>query len=746
MKKIMVAIMSILLLTGVLLADDTENAAGEAKYYDNAKVIRIKNVEGEGFVQRSYDEGNEEATPNLPLFEKDTVGTTAGRLGIYLGRLNYLRLGSDTMVELLNIPQLRKTDLIVRVEKGAIYLDIENLDTEKSIQIQTPDCGIFILDKGIYRINVDENSLTEVYVMEGIAEVAGQENSRNVRENQKIVMSRGELKERPYYFYASEKDDFDRWNETQNSEQGYARSGTSRYLQSGYEDYEYEMSRSGRWSYMSDFNSYVWTPYYSNADWMPYANGRWVYNPYYGNVWTSYDNCGWFTHHYGRWHWDYSSGWYWIPAYHWSPAWVSWFGDNDYYGWCPLSWWNRPVVVINNRWDRNYDYRRGIPQHSRSTIIIRKGELSAPNMQRVALSKNNLGSTGNKIIAYRGTAPGERLGIAKVTVINANGKAVAYKQNAIVSGEKYKISNAAGDSSKSVTGKTAVYKYNNASDANGKYSDRITRTTGDDKITASGSQKLPVRTYRSKDDEKGVETRTRGSFRSKTSGESSANTSVRSSESNSSGDKSQSKVTARSNSASSSKSSSSTSSATQAAKKKKDETAYQALLQSENSAGYKSHATSITGNQTGYAASISSTNRYSYRTYESKTNNEPRSSGAYSSVLSSRFPSARKAAAANSGFPLNGYSSRSEPSSDRIAVRGRTSYQNVSTVSPRNQSYNSISSSRAYSPASGSSRASRIDNSSRSITSSASTHSSGRATATTPSSSSSVTRTAKKKN
>ena len=745
MKKIMIAIVSILLLAGVLLADDTENTAGEAKYYDNAKVIRIKNVEGEGFVQRSYEGGNEEATPNLPLFEKDTVGTTAGRLGIYLGRLNYLRLDSDTIVELLNIPELRKTDLIVRVEKGGIYLDIENLDTEKSIQIQTPDCGIFLLDKGIYRINVDENSLTEVYVVEGIAEVAGQENSRNVRENQKIVMSRGELKERPYYFYASEKDDFDSWNETQNSEQGYASYGTSRYLQSGYEDYEYEMSRSGRWSYMSDFNSYVWTPYYSNADWMPYANGRWVYNPYYGNVWASYDNCGWFTHHYGRWQWDYSCGWYWIPAYHWSPAWVSWFGDNDYYGWCPLSWWNRPVVVINNRWDRNYDYRRGIPQHSRSTIIIRKGELSAPNMQRVALSKNNLGSTGNKIIAYRGTAPGERLGIAKVTVINANGKAVAYKQNAIVSGEKYKITNVAGNGSKSVTGKTAVYKYNNASDANGKYSSRIARTTGDDKITASGSQKLPVRTYRSRDDEKGVGTVTSRSYRSKTSGESSANTSVRSSDSNSSGDKSQSKVTARSNSASSSKSSSSTSSATQAAKKKKDETAYQALLHSENSAGYKSHATSIAGNQTSYAASISSTNRYSYRTYESKTNNEPRSSGAYSSVSSGRFPSARKAASANSSFPLNDYSSRSEPSSDRIAVRGRTSYQNVSTVSPRNQSYNSNSSSRAYAPASGSSRASRNDNSSRSITSSASARSSGRVMASAPRPSSSAAATVRAK-
>jgi F0F1-type ATP synthase epsilon subunit len=181
MKKTMVAIVSMLLLSGVCWSQETETTANEVKYYDNAKVIRIKNVDGEGFVQRSYEEGNEEATANLPLFEKDTVGTTEGRLGIYLGRLNYLRLDADSVVVLERIPELGKTDLNVRVEKGNVYLDIENLDNERGIEIQTPDCGIFILDKGVYRVNVSENAQTEVAVMEGIAEVAGQESSRNVR-------------------------------------------------------------------------------------------------------------------------------------------------------------------------------------------------------------------------------------------------------------------------------------------------------------------------------------------------------------------------------------------------------------------------------------------------------------------------------------------------------------------------------------------------------------------------------------
>ncbi len=171
----------------------TETNGNEVKYYDNAKVVRIKNVDGEGFVQRSYEEGNEEATANLPLFEKDTVGTTEGRLGIYLGRMNYLRLDADSTVVLEKIPQLRKTDLSVRVENGGIYLDIESLDNERGIEIQTPDCGVFILDKGVYRVNVSRDAQTEVLVMEGIAEVTGRESSRNVRENQKIVMAGGEI-------------------------------------------------------------------------------------------------------------------------------------------------------------------------------------------------------------------------------------------------------------------------------------------------------------------------------------------------------------------------------------------------------------------------------------------------------------------------------------------------------------------------------------------------------------------------
>jgi len=665
MKKTMIAIASLLLLSGACWSDDMEVNANEVKYYDNAKVVRIKTVEGEGFVQRSYDEGNEEATVNLPLFEKDTVGTTEGRLAVYLGRMNYLRLDADSIAVLEKVPQLRRTDLNVRLSQGSIYLDIESLDQEKGIEIQTADCGIFLLSKGVYRVNSNQEGRTEVIVLEGIAEVAGRENSHNVRENQMIVMEGGEVAERPFYFSAADKDDFDQWNNEQSRELGYARIGTSRYLQSGYEDNEYEMSRAGRWSYMSDFNSYGWIPYNTGSDWRPYSNGRWVWNPHYGYVWTSYDTCGWFTHHYGRWHWSTNQGWCWLPSYHWSPAWVSWFGNDHYYGWSPLSWWNRPIIIINNHWDRRYDYRRGIPHHSRSTIIIRKNELSAANIHRVALNRSTLGQNAGGTISYRGISPTDRPVLNKVTVINAKGRSVTYKQGGIVSANKYR---AQGSDIHST-----VYKYDQASSG---------AVTYRKKSMESGSVKGSGSAYKSRSGEAaGSVNRVRYTPSGSSTGKSTGKTSYRS--------KSDSATKKTSTSSSSTSSSSSGT-----VKKKKGGTSYFSSTYGENSAGkavaseprtqsrysapsynYRSNRETRDYSSNG-SYSPSAVNKSSYRsatpsTFSRREYGNSSSSGSYSPSSSSR--SSGSSGVYRSGSSSSGSSHRSSSSSGSSRSSGSSS-------------------------------------------------------------------------
>lgn len=737
MKKTIILIISLVLLAPLAFTYDYGNDTDpgvESKYYDDAKVLRVKHIQGEAFVKRSYDEGFEEAAINLPIFEKDTAGTTDGRLEVYMGRLNYLRLDYDTEVVFDKVPTLRKTDLSVKVLRGGIYLDIENLDYERDIEVQTPDCGVFLLDRGAYRINVSEGGRTEVYVYDGIAEVAGDNYSRNVRENQKIVMFNGRVKERPFYFYSTDKDEFDRWNQDRASELGYARYGSSQYLDSGYEEYEHELSRHGRWRYNDSYNTYIWIPYNVGVDWRPYYHGRWIWNPFYGYVWNSFDSWGYFTHHYGRWHWDPFYHWYWIPGYHWSPAWVSWFWDDYYYGWCPLSWWNRPVVVYGGRWWRHHHYRHGIPFHARSTTIIRKSQLSSSGVHRVALRKGDTTALSKKSLVFKGNAPNVRPTVSKVGVINARGKKVVYKESGLVSTSKYKVIKTTTGISRTKN-ETPVYKYSGKKLAKEKVS-KYTKSP----YTKSSTFKSKSYKYKTSEKSSGYKvkkypsSRSSSGYKSKSKYSSDSGSRSRSS----SGYKSKVKKSSSKSGSSKSKSSSSrksSSSKSKTIKKKKSEPSY--------SYNYKS---------SGSSSSYSSSSPYSSKSYSSKTYKKKPSSS-YSSSYKSSYKSRSSTKSYKSSYKPSYKSSYKKPtksySSSSYKSRSSSSYKSYSRPSSsyRSKSYSKPSSSYRSSSRSYSKPSSSYKSSSRSSSSykSSSRSSSSRSSSSRSRSSSSSSSYKKKK-
>ena len=81
-------------------------------------------------------------------------------------------------------------------------------------------------------------------------------------------------------------------------------------------------------------------------DWRPYYYGQWAHSPV-GLTWVSYEPWGWAPYHYGRWHWAVGFGWFWIPGFVFSPAYVSWAIGPSYWGWCPLGFYDYPVYVGN---------------------------------------------------------------------------------------------------------------------------------------------------------------------------------------------------------------------------------------------------------------------------------------------------------------------------------------------------------------------------------------------------------------
>ncbi len=396
----------------------------EETKYTNESVGRVSFLEGKVFIQRAADIGYEEAVMNDPVTEGDRIGTTDGRLEIQFGRGNYLRLDRDTKLDIMSMPK-RDSDLVrLRLWSGHIYLTINNLKREKTIEIHTPDSSFYILERGIYRIDVDEGRGTEILVFKGLAEAAGEQNSYLVKSEQKLEVAEGRFSSRPSSFRPVADDRFDSWNESRNQQTSrvYAR----RYLPEDLAEFEAELSAYGDWVYIPPYG-YVWVPRNVADDWRPYYYGRWVWLPLTGWTWVPYEPWGWVAFHYGRWHWAVGIGWYWIPTYIWGPAWVSWWWDYDYFAWAPLGWYGRPVVIINNIF---YDrYTGHYPLNSRALVVVRKDQLKARNIAQAALRPEALKSANldNKINLNSTRLPFRPEG-ARLTVEKLDGKRVLVRQ------------------------------------------------------------------------------------------------------------------------------------------------------------------------------------------------------------------------------------------------------------------------------------------------------------------------------
>ena len=189
----------------------------------------------------------------------------------------------------------------------------------------------------------------------------------------------------------SRNDAFDEWNGSRDAQLS-ARS-ERQYLPTDIGEYEEELDQNGHWVYERPYGN-VWVPNVSDYDdWQPYYYGRWVWYPVIGWNWVSSESWGWSVYHYGRWNWRFGLGWYWIPQSHWGPAWVHWWSDRDYIGWCPLTWYNRPGYLFNNRFYDRYDDRY-FSAHNRAMTVVRRDHLQSYDVGRRHVGSADLDRIG----------------------------------------------------------------------------------------------------------------------------------------------------------------------------------------------------------------------------------------------------------------------------------------------------------------------------------------------------------------
>jgi len=373
-----------LLIVGLLTIALSPWLSAQDGYY-RYQFARLQYVQGDVILQTA--EGVEEAAEvNFTVAEGNVLLTREGRAEVYLGRGNDLRLDNWTRVEFLKLPHAEGEKSSFRITEGSVYLRIKNLDREKEYEIHTADASFYVLEEGLYRFDVSSRD-TQIVVFQGSGEVAGDEKSVILERGERLLAARGELGST--LRSSPEKDAFALWNEEREARDVRA---SSRYLPPELAEYEEELNAHGHWIYERPWG-YVWVPIVIYSDWRPYYYGRWMWYPLVGWTWVPYEPWGWCVFHFGRWHWRFGLGWYWIPTTYWGPAWVYWWSAYDYYGWVPLSYYNRPVVIINNIfYDRYYD--SVYPIHSRALTVVRKDQLMAPKIHEVALRDNQIVSLG----------------------------------------------------------------------------------------------------------------------------------------------------------------------------------------------------------------------------------------------------------------------------------------------------------------------------------------------------------------
>ncbi|MEE8377691.1 MAG: DUF6600 domain-containing protein [Candidatus Aminicenantaceae bacterium] len=377
------------LATVIFLFIFTSVNAQEEKY-TNDSVARLSHFTGNIYIQKATDLGYEEGVVNMPISEGDRVGTTDGRAEFFLGRGNYIRLDKNTKIDFERLPKHNDRLFRFQVWSGNIYLIIGTLENEKDIEIHSSDVSVYILDKGLYRIDVRSNVETEIFVFNGLVEAASESGSILIKDEQRLEATEGNFTSRPTSFFAAANDSFDRWS--QNRDSLIKRHLAKQYLPDELEDFEYELAEYGEWVHSPPYG-WVWVPGGIDPSWLPYNNGRWIWLPISGWTWLPYESWGWVTHHYGRWQRSPLYGWYWIPGSVWGPGWVSWFWGTDYIGWSPMSYWGYPGVFINNRYYGRYS-GQPYPYNSGSLTVIRKSQLKARNVSKVSLSQESIQNLG----------------------------------------------------------------------------------------------------------------------------------------------------------------------------------------------------------------------------------------------------------------------------------------------------------------------------------------------------------------
>jgi len=289
-------------------------------------VARLGVINGDASVRRGDSGDWVAAVVNAPLMAGDSISVAPGGSAEFqFDYANFVRIGGDSEVRISQLDNGRQQ---IQVSRGLITWRVLRDPNPSNVQseISTPAVAIHPQRLSEVRVEVAADGATRIIVRRGDAEISTPRGTERIHEGN-MMLVRGAADDPEYQVvYAPARDGWDGFNDQRDSY--LERAQSNKYVSPDINGAE-DLDANGRWGYDPNYGN-VWTPNVAPG-WVPYQDGQWAWGDDYGWTWIDNEPWGWAPFHYGSWYFRTGFGWSWFPGqrygrYWYHPAMVGFFG------------------------------------------------------------------------------------------------------------------------------------------------------------------------------------------------------------------------------------------------------------------------------------------------------------------------------------------------------------------------------------------------------------------------------------
>jgi hypothetical protein len=323
--------------------DYDAGAAGQANQSDPpTRVARIGVLMGDVSLEPASVDQFSAAELNYPMTTGDRIyADTGANAELQTGQLA-VRLGQQTD---LTVTAMTDTLAQFGLAQGSVHLRSFGLESGETVELDTPNVAVTVMQPGDVRVDVDPASdTTTVALLSGQVEVDGNGLQQVLRAGQRVRLAGSETVS-AQWLDAAAGDGLDSFSSDRDGVYESAVAGQSDMVSPdtiGAEDLE----GNGDWETDATYGA-VWYPSGVAVGWAPYSCGRWAWVAPWGWSWVGCESWGFAPFHYGRWN-RFGERWGWVPGPPglrpvYAPALVVFAGGKDFRvggvavtGWFPL--------------------------------------------------------------------------------------------------------------------------------------------------------------------------------------------------------------------------------------------------------------------------------------------------------------------------------------------------------------------------------------------------------------------------